>query len=281
MDLIELEQLQGVAASSTATLATDRLIGRSLHALIFQRGGTAFTNAHLSSLMMRVDGKEVVKAISGAQLVDINEYEGLVDVTNYTVLPFGDLAARTIRGQHLGDIDFSVYPKPLELEVGIGAATAPTLKVWALCGAPKLQMGIGYTAAEAAQIRALVRTVLTPSAAVDRKTFALSLGSGGGAKLRRAYLFHTNLTAVELYKQGERKWNNVPTALNSAIAQQFARVPQSGLYVLDRIVDGNQGEAEATLRDDGTPWSMELNLTTSASDTITAFADIYHTLPAL
>ncbi len=123
MDLIELEQLQGVAASSVATLATDRLIGRSLHALVFQRGGGAFTNAHLSSIMMRVDGKEVVKTLTGAQLVDINEYEGLVDVTNYTVLPFGDMTARTIRGQHLGDIDFSIYPKPLELEVSIGAAT--------------------------------------------------------------------------------------------------------------------------------------------------------------
>ncbi len=281
MRLIELEQLQGVAASSTATLATDRLLGMSLHALILQRGGGAFTNAHLANIMARVDGKEVVKALTGAQLVDINEYEGLTDVTNYTVVPFGDLAARTIRGQHLGDIDFSIYRKPLELEIGIGAATTPTLKVWALTGAPKLQMGIGYNEAEAATLRALIRTVITPSAAVDRKTFALSIGSAAGAKLRRAYFFHTNLTAVELYKQGERMWNNVPTALNSAIAQQFARVPQSGLYVLDRIVDGNQGEAEATLRDDGTPWSLELNLTTSASDSITAYADVYHNLAGL
>lgn len=281
MDLIELEQLQGVAASSTATLATDRLIGRSLHALILERGGTAFTNAHLANIMARVDGKEVVKALTGAQLVDINEYEGLTDVINYTFIPFGDITARTIRGQHLGDIDFSIYPKPLELEIGIGAATAPTLKVWALTGAPKLQMGIGYDAKEAAQLRALIRTVITPSAAVDRKTFSLSIGSGAGAKLRRAYFFHTNLTKVELYKQGERKWNNIATALNSAVAQQFARVPQSGLYTLDRIVDGNQGEAEATLRDDGTPWALELNLTTSAADSITAYADVYHHLAGL
>lgn len=281
MDLIELEQLQGVAASSTATLATDRLLDMSLHALILERGGTAFTNAHLANIMARVDGKEVVKALTGAQLVDINEYEGLTDVTNYTVIPFGDLAARTIRGQHLGDIDFSIYRKPLELEIGIGAATAPTLKVWALVGAPKLQMGIGYDAKEAATLRALIRTVITPSAAVDRKTFSLSIGSGAGAKLRRGYFFHTNLTKVELYKQGQRKWNNIATALNSAVAQQFARVPQSGLYVLDRIVDGNQGEAEATLRDDGTPWSLELNLTTSAADSITSYADIYHHLAGL
>jgi hypothetical protein len=281
MDLIALPQFPAVAASALSTLVTDRLIDRSIHALVFKRGGGAFTNAHVSNIRVRLDGKDVVNGITGAQLVDANEYEGLVDVTNYTVLPFGDLAARTIRGQHLGDIDCSIYRKPLEIEVNIGPATTPTLDVFALCGSPKLAMGIGYDDTEAAQFRALVRTVIQPAAAVTRKSYGLSLGSGAGARLRRAYLFHTNLTSVEFLKQSQRKWDDIPSALNSAVAQQFARTPQSGLYVLDRIVDGNQGEAETTTRADGTPWSLELNVTTSASDTITAFADIYTTHPQL
>lgn len=281
MDLIALPQFPSVAASAISTLVTDRLLDRSIHALVFKRGGTAFTNAHLSNLRVRLDGKDVVNGITGAQLVDANEYEGLVDVTNYTVLPFGDLAARTIRGQHLGDIDCSIYRKPLEIEVGIGAATAPTLDVFALCGPPKLAMGIGYDANEAAQLRALIRTVIQPAAAITRKSYGLSLGSGAGARLRRAYLYHTNLTSVEFLKNSQRKWDDVPAALNSAIAQQFARTPQAGLYVLDRIMDGNQGEAETTVKADGTPWSLELNVTTSGADTITAFADVYTTHPQL
>ena len=60
--------------------------------------------------------------------------------------------------------------------------------------------------------------------------------------------------------------------------QYHARTPQSGLYVLDRIFDGNQGEAEETVKGDGTPWNLELNLTTSGADTITAFADLHTTL---
>lgn len=281
MDLIALPQFPAVAASSLATLVTDRLLDRSLHALVFKRGGGAFTNAHMSNIRLRLDGKDVVNGITGAQLVDVNEYEGLTDVTNYTVLPFGDLAARTIRGQHLGDIDFSIYRKPIEIEVNIGAATTPTLEVFALCGPPKLAMGIGYDAVEAAQLRALIRTVIQPAAAVTRKSYGLSLGSSAGARLRRAYLFHSNVTSVEFLKNSQRKWDDIPTALNSAIAQQFARTPQSGLYVLDRIVDGNQGEAETTTKADGTPWSLELNLTTSGGDTITAFSDVYTTHPQL
>lgn len=281
MDLIALPQFPSVAASALSTLVTDRLIDRSIHALIFERGGTAFTNAHMSNIRVRLDGKDVVNGITGAQLVDINEYEGLTDVTNYTVLPFGDMAARTIRGQHLGDIDCSIYRKPLEIEVNIGGATAPTLQVYALCGPPKLAMGIGYDATEAAQLRALIRTVIQPAAAVQRKSYGISLGSGAGARLRRAYFFHSNLTKVEFLKNSQRKWDDVSAALNNAVAQQFARTPQSGLYVLDRIVDGNQGEAETTVKADGTPWSLEVNLTTSAGDTIPTFADVYTTHPQL
>src|SRR5690606_33205123 len=117
-----------------------------------------------------------------------------------TLLPFGDVSARTVRGQHLGDVDCSIYRKPLEIEVSIGAATAPTLEVWAICGPPKLAMGLQFSPLEAAQLRALIRTVIQPAAAITRKSYGMSLGSGAGARLRRAYFFHTNLTSVEFLK---------------------------------------------------------------------------------
>lgn len=281
MDLIRLNQFPAVAANARSTLVTDQLLDTTVHGLIFERGGTAFTNAHVSNVRVRVDGKDVVNGITGAQLVDLNEYEGLVDVTNYTTLFFGDPTARTIRGQHIGDLDLSIYRKPLEIEVDIGGATAPTLQVWAVTGVPKLAMGIGFNELEAANLRALIRTIIQPAAAVQRATYGLSLGSVPGARIRRAAFFHTNLTRVELQKQSLRKWDDVATALNSALAQQYARTPQAGLYVLDRILDGNQGEAETTVQQDGRPWNIQLALTTSAADTITAFADVLTTLPQL
>lgn len=281
MDLLKLNQFPSVAQNSLATLVTDQLTDMSVHGLVFERGGGAFTNAHISNLRVRLDGKDLVNGISGAQLVDTNEYDGLVDVTNYTCFMFGDPTARTIRGQHLGDLDLSVYRKPLEIEVQIGAATTPTLQVYAITGVPKLAMGIGFDALEAATFRALLRTVIQPAAAVSRASYGITLGSTPGARIRRVNFFHTNLTKVELQKQSIRKWDDVSAALNAAVAQQFARTPQSGLYVLDRILDGNQGGAETTVMQDGRPWNLQLALTTTAADTITAFADVLTTHPQI
>jgi hypothetical protein len=281
MDLLRLNQFPSVAANARSTLVTDQLLDTSIHGLVFERGGGAFTNAHVSNIRVRVDGKDVVNGISGAQLVDLNEYEGLTDVSNYTFLFFGDPTARTIRGQHIGDLDMSVYRKPLEIEVDIGGATTPTLQCYAITSVPKLAMGIGFNEIEAANLRALIRTIIQPAAAVTRASYGVSLGSTPGARIRRVAFFHTNLTRVELQKQSLRKWDDIATALNTALQAQYARTAQSGLYVLDRIVDGNQGEAETTVQSDGRPWNLQLNLTTSAGDTITTFADVLTTLPQL
>jgi hypothetical protein len=281
MDLLRLKQFPAVAASSRATLVTDELLDRSIYALLFERGGGAFTNAHLSSIRVRLDGKEIVPGISGAQLVDFNDYDGLADVTNYTAFYFGDPTARTIRGQHQGDLDLSVYRKPLEIEVQIGVATTPTLQVYALCGVPKMQMGVGFSPIEAATFRALTQSTLQPNAAVTRSSFGISLGSAPGARIRKIGFFHTNLTRVELKKQSLLKWDDVTIALNAAVQQHHARTPQSGLYMLDRVFDGNQGEAEQTVQADGKPWNLQVAVTTSAGDTIPTFADIYTTHPQL
>ena len=280
-DKLKLNQFPSVGASAISTLVTDELMDRSLHGLMFERGGGAFTNAHIDNVRVRVDGKDVVNGITGAQLNDLNEYDVLPDVTNYTFLFFGDPTARTIRGQHLGDIDFSIYRKPLEIEIDIGAATTPTLQVYALVGPPKLQMGIGYNELEAAQFRALIRSIIQPAAAVTRKTYGISLGSGPGGRIRRLDFFHSNLTSVELTKQSLIKHEDLTIAANNAIAQQFARAPQSGLYVLDAVVDGNQGEAIQTVNSDGRPWNLQVAITASAADTITTFADIFLTHPQL
>jgi len=276
MDLIKLNQFPSVSANGVSTLVTDELTDSSVHALIVEMGGT-FTKAHVDNLLVRLDGKDVINGISGAQLQDLNDYDGLPDVTNYLVYFFGDPAARTIRGQHLGDLDLSVYRKPLEVELSIGAATNPTAQMWALTGVPKMAMGLGFNELEAAVLRAMPQTIIQPAAAVNRKSYGVSLGSEAGARLRKVAFFHSNLTRVELKKQSLTKWDDVSAALNNAVAQQFARVPQPGLFVLDRIVDGNQGEAETTVNAEGRPWNLQLSLTTSGSDTITTFADLHTT----
>ena len=281
MDLLKLNAFPSVAANATSSMTTDQVRGYSVHGIVLERGGTTFPHTDIDSVRVRLNGKDIVNLLTGAQLHAMTDYEGQPNVTNYDFLFFGDPSARTIRGQHLGDIDCSIYDYPMTIEVDIGAATAPTLNAYALVGVPKLQMGIGYSKVEAAIIRALPRTVIQPAAAVTRNAYGISIGSSPGARIRRVWFFNSNLTSVDLQKQSLIKWQDVSAALNSAVEQQFVRTPQSGLYVLDRVMDGNQGESETTVSPSGQQWNIQVSLTTSAADTITAWADIFTTLGGL
>lgn len=281
MDIIKLSQFPNIAANTGFHLTTDEMIEKSVHGLILEMGGT-FTKAQINNLRVSVGGKELLPTIDGDDLQKINTYNGHPDTTNYLFIWFGDPTARTIRGQHLGDLDLSIYRSPVTIEGDIGAATSPTLQAYAITGVPKQKMDLGFDAIEAAQVRALVRTVLTPSAAVTRKSYPIGIGSEAGARIRQVHFLGANLTSVEFRKSSQIKHDDISVALNSAIQAEYARVAAAGHYVLDRIVDGNQGESESTIRrDDGRPWPFQFNLTTSASDTILTYADVTAAIPLL
>lgn len=275
MDLIRLSQFPSVAANSIATLVTAECFDKSIHALVFELGGTSFTKANINSINVRLDGKDIVPIIKGADMQTLNSYDGLPADAAYLVYFFGEPTAQTIRGQHLGDLDQSIYRKPLEIRVDIGAATAPTLQMYAWVSVPKKDMGIGFNPYECAVFRSLVRTIIQPAGALTRASFNINYGTKPGGRIRQVNFLHTNLTAVEYKKNSLTKHDNVSIALNSSLAKQYARVPQTGLYVLDRVLDGNQGEAETTIDLDGKVWNQQLAITTSAADTINVYADMH------
>lgn len=276
MDLVELNPFPSVPAAGVATLVTNELAGRSVHGLIFSLSGTAYARANIESVKIRAGQKDLLEGISAAQIQSMNDYNGLNSDVSYFTHFFGDPTARTIRGQHLGDLDLDVYGNdPLQIEVKNSGATAPALKVYALVSVPKKAMGIGFDDVEAATVRALLRTVVQPAAAINRKSVEIGLGSQAGARVRQLLMFHSNLTSVEFRKASDVKHDNIDIALNSYIQGAFAREAQAGLYVLDRIMDGNQGEAETTLQNNGRPWPFQVMLTTSGADTITTFADVH------
>lgn len=282
MEFQRLQQFPNVAASAESVLVTDEFVGKSIHAIGIKMGGTTFTRAHITSLNIKVDGKDLLPAISGANLQKQNDYNGLDDDAEYLWYFFGDPTAQTIKGQHIGDLDLSVYRKPLEIRVNIGAATAPTLEAIALCGVPKMQLGVGFDELDAVQIGCMTRSVIQPSAAVSRKSYSVSLGSAAGSLIRRINYHHTNIVSIEHKKQGLIKTDDLTVGELASIAKNYGRVPQSGLVVLDKVVDGNQGEAESTINSDsGRPWTQEINLTTSGGDTITAYAELLASWPQI
>ncbi len=281
MDKLKLSQFPSVPTTGTATLVTNELLGRSLYALVFQLGGTTFNRSHITRVQVSMDGKDILNNVTAAQIQDLNDYDGLAEDASLLVVYFGDPTARTIRGQRLGMLDLSVYQAALEIQVDIAGATAPTLQCWAVTSVPKMQMGLDFNQAEAATLRALIRTQLQFAGAVTKKSENVHIGSQAGARLRRLANFHSNLTAMEIRKNGQVRRDNLPVSLDQLLQVDSARVPQAGLYVMDFIEDGNQGEAEPTTDGSGRAWPFQINYTTSGADTISVYADVHAALPLL
>ena len=185
MDQLKIKPFSSVSANGLSSLATNELVGRSLHALKLELGGTSFPKSAIENIVIRAGGKTIVEGITGAQLQAMNDYEGLNDTANYLFFYFGDPTARTLRGQHMADLDLSIYRgDPLQIEISIGAATAPTLQVWAIVGPPKAQYGAQFSEAEVVLTRALVRTQIDEGAAINRKAHEIGIGSHAGGRIK-------------------------------------------------------------------------------------------------
>lgn len=274
MDLIKLPPFSNVAANVLATLSTTLLNGMNLHGLIFKLSGTTFTRAHLSSIQLRLGGKVLIPQISGTQFATMNAQKGIIDNAGFLSMFFGNPTARTIRGQHLTDLDLSIYPHPLEFSIDIGAATAPKLECYALVTPPKMALGMGYGLEEAAILKAYIRTALNYSNAVTKAAADISIGSAAGAVIQSMNLFHSNLTALEVKKQGVVIFENIDDGLNDQVQVNYNRDPQAGLFVWQPTVDHNEGQAVTTVRADGSPYSFNFLLTTSAADNLTVYTEV-------
>lgn len=281
-DIIKVDPFDNVVATGLATTKYKPEGLSSLFGIVLVLGGTTFTKAHITSIAIKAASKELVPRISGARMVDIVEYEGMVDDAAFVPILFGDPTARTARGQHLGNFDHTVYPGDITIEVQITGATAPTLEAYALVAPPKAAMGLGYTQDEVQLHRAFLETILTPGAAVTRKAFDIGLGSAAGALIKRLMFFHSNITEVSVKKSGIDIYEDIPNALANYLQDDmFARVTQAGLLVWDPLIDGNYSELKTTVQRDGRPFNYQVRLTTSALDTITTYADVLTKLPLI
>lgn len=284
MDIIELNDFPNVAAGSPFNLVDDTITpDMSVHAVIFEMGGTV-TKAQVEDIELLCEGKTLVPKTNGDILQKQNTYEGLNDTTNYIIHYFGDPAAATKRGQHLGDLDKSIYPGALTIKGKVNAAaTNPTLKCYAFVSAKKQSMGIGFNEVDASMVRVLMETILQPNGAVTRKAYGVGLGSEAGARLRRVFFHDASavLTRVDFKKAGFVKHDDIAVALNSAVQNDYQRAPQANMYVLDRIVDGSQGEAEMTVKPNGEIYPMQIKLTTSGAGDIVSLADVHTAIPLI
>jgi hypothetical protein len=283
MDLIKVDPFVNVAAGQRATATWRPPSPMSLHGFVLRLGGT-FDETDIDSIKVKKGGKELVPGISGPNHRDLYEYEGLIYDAASIPIMFGDPAARTFRGKHLGNFDHTVYPGDMTIEVDIDATpTTPTLEAYALVMPPKLAMGAGYSAEEAALHRAYVETILQTSAGVTLKAFDVGVGSGAGALLKRLYFLHGgDMTHLNIKRRGIDIWENVAQAVVDYLQDDlYTRAPQANTYVYDAILDGDYSEVKTTVDQNGQPINYQVAITTSGAATIVTYADILTRLTLL
>ena len=244
-----------VVASGVASLELP--LGMTYNRIVLQLGGTTFTKAMITRIVAKLNGK-IFYDITGSRLDSINQYKGLTANAAYLTIDFTEPRAKTVGGMNGGAIGTAKGVSSFTLEVTISGATAPTLESWSMISEPQ-PLGL---------IMGLVHHPVTFSAG-GKFPIVLPHGPEAGHLIKRVHFFHTNMTALEVKKNGLLIFEEMAVAVNEFIQTEYQAAPQSGLYVFDPIVTHDVKRVLATAN----AQSMQFNATVSAADTVNVYAE--------
>lgn len=223
-----------VAANNTATLSMLNLLGWSIDRLVLQLGGT-FTKAQITGLRIKANAKTIFDD-TGSRIDTRMQYRGIAAAATFLSVDFSEIRAKTIVGQKLGSLDTTAGIRQLTMEVDIGGATSPTLVGFADLSEPQI-------GSNAQALIAKVLNVTQNFGAAGTFPFEIGWGRKTPTILKRLHFFGSTVTSVEIKKNGISVFENLPDAVNDFIQGEFQRTPQSNVYTVDFIQDGNQSNA--------------------------------------
>jgi hypothetical protein len=232
-----------VGAGQLATVNLNNLLGYTVDRLVLALGGT-FTKAQIDDIRILANKKEIFRD-SGDRTDKRMQYRGIAAAAGYLSIDFAEIRSKTIIGQRVGSLDTTYNHSgdgPLQnltMEVQINAgATNPTLSAHAEVSAPQVD------AMEANQ-RPLIAKVKNFSHYFGAAgTFPLDIPYGkiGGTLIKRLHLFGSTVTGILVKKNGQDIHESTD-ALNDFIQGEYQRTPQTDVYSVDFIQDGNLSNA--------------------------------------
>lgn len=255
-----------VVPSGIATLQIPRY-AQTLNRIVMRLGGTTFTKAMITDIRIKF-GMKTVFQISGANLDKINKYKGIFDQANFLTIDFTERDAPTLPGQQLGGYDLTQYADQLTLEVTISGATAPTLSASAWMstpqGNPLIEKLLYIPASVSAGGKFPIQ--INPRGALIKRIFTFFAGSNGTSTT------DGNVNRFEVKKNGIVLFDS--TDVEARFTQQeYRKVPQTGLYVVDFLVDNNASSMLKT--SDAT--ALEFNSYLTAADTLGVYVELIDT----
>lgn len=286
---LKLEPINNVVASGHFTLTSKLVLGNVIEQIILDKTGSgSLTDAMITNLVVKLNGKVVFGPISATNLRLLEQYLTGVNNTGYLSIFFTEPRASTKADQLLGAIstpDAGVVD--FTIEGDITGATTPFLSAWAVIRSPQsLYTMDGFKPATAPFIRGLIPTTLAPGAAGEFP-FELNYGSRGESLLKRAILFGSVVTGVRVKRDNVELYGNAPVlnALASYLQSLYGEAAQANMVVFDELLDGHQSDALPTriilpngqAREAVYQWLVSV----SGAGVVTAYMDVYSTLDRL
>lgn len=232
--------------------ATNQItVGKTLNTLQLQLGGTAFTKAMISLFQLRANAKVIYEG-SGNQIDAINAYRGLTTNAAFLDIAFEDLTGLDQLDRYIGALDTSIGIASLTTQLTIAGATAPTLQGYLLETAPQRdtqgnpspfagllckQLRYGFSVASAGQL-----------------PLNFPFGPVNGAVIKRVHVFHTGQMNAATVKEDGIAIHESVTASNQYEQIRNKRVPQTNVYTIDFIPDGNVRNAFDTRKARSVEW---------------------------
>lgn len=223
-----------VAATGVATANIE--IGMAVERIQLAMGGTAFTEAHMTNIKIRANGKPLID-ISGTDLKKLMAYRGVPQSTGFLDIDFTELTGRDLLDQIVGSFDTSKGVGQLSLEITIAGATAPTLSYRVTKSAPQ-RAGLSD------QIQKILRYPWQVATG-GQLPIALPFGPVNGSVIKRIHITHSvadNVVDVTVKQNSAVVWEGTAAA-NAADQTSHGRVPQTKVFTIDFTLDRNQRNA--------------------------------------
>lgn len=223
-----------VVASGTAT--NQITPGRTIANMQLKLGGTSLTKAMLSMIRIKANGRTIME-VTGTQADKLNAYRGQTTDAAFLDLPFAERAGLTEFDRMVGAFDTSNGIVSLTSEVTIAGATAPTMEMILTEQAP--QVDSSGTAAPFAGVIGKVLRYPFSMASGGKLPINLPFGPQSGAVIKRIHIEHTGQCNACDIKQDGLVIHESLKAENEYEQKRWGRVPQTNLYTIDFMVDGN------------------------------------------
>lgn len=273
LSILKMPDANVVAANTRAVFNLP--IGYTYHQLILTMGGTAFVTANLSNLRLKMNGTVEQELGSGTHRETMNKFNRKSAVTNsQLVIDFERPGVHYPESRNMTVIGTGFKPadgaakrqlqelNTLQLEVDIGAATAPTLELHAVVSAPQ-PLGV-------------VQRIVSNSYSIPAGSFQiqdLPRSSSKYGELDKVVIKHSNVTSAEIRVDREVMQEVTPNRL-SLLQADGVRTAQAGYLIWDSTQEGFGAQ---TINVE-TAQEFRVDLESSGADTIEVFAHYLGTL---